>query len=462
MSRLWSAVTLPGGSPLRLFDGSSPDDGRYYFRTRSGLDIAGLGVALQLESGGERRLEKLSSASRSAFRELCWAGPSQEPPEGLSPLFLGGFSFDPSWERVDEQWRGFPPSSLVLPQVSVLRHQGKLRALAIAPADLEDPEARRWLTEQLNALVEAWPAGDSPTFPACAALGRMSSCAVESSVRIQIEAMPRNESSEPADFPGQVQQALDAIHDGLLSKVAVARAEDVASSTVFEPAPVLARLNERFASCFVFCVQPPGASAFVGASPERLVSCADGRLSADALAGTSRRGLSSEEDDALGAELLASEKETREHASVVTFLEEALRPVTVDLNAPDSPVLMRLANVQHLHTPFEGVLSNGEGVLDLAQRLHPTPAVAGFPRDQALAWLARSEELDRGWYAGGVGVVGPKGEGEYCVAIRSGLFGTDGARLFAGAGVVEGSVPQYEDAEVGQKLAGLKEVLVHA
>ena len=123
---------------------------------------------------------------------------------------------------------------------------------------------------------------------------------------------------------------------------------------------------------------------------------------------------------------------------------------------------MRLANVQHLHTPFEGVLSNGEGVLDLAQRLHPTPAVAGFPRDQALAWLARSEELDRGWYAGGVGVVGPKGEGEYCVAIRSGLFGPYGARLFAGAGVVEGSVPQFEDAEVGQKLAGLKEVLVHA
>ena len=84
MRRLWSAVTLPGGSPLRLFDGSSPDDGRYYFRTRSGLDIAGLGVALQLESGGERRLEKLSSASRSASsRRRCSASapsPRQHKP----------------------------------------------------------------------------------------------------------------------------------------------------------------------------------------------------------------------------------------------------------------------------------------------------------------------------------------------------------------------------------------------
>jgi isochorismate synthase EntC len=126
-----------------------------------------------------------------------------------------------------------------------------------------------------------------------------------------------------------------------------------------------------------------------------------------------------------------------------------------DLDVPEAPRLLRLGEIQHLETPITGTLRNGESILELVERMHPTPAVGGAPREAALAWITRREDLDRGWYAGPVGFVDADGGGDFCVALRSALLRGGEAHLFAGAGIVDGSIPDAELQETRLKLRAL-------
>ena len=108
--------------------------------------------------------------------------------------------------------------------------------------------------------------------------------------------------------------------------------------------------------------------------------------------------------------------------------------------------------MQHLQTPIVGELLPGRCILDVMADLHPTPAVGGFPREEALATIRRVEQLDRGWYAGPLGWIGAGGHGEFAVALRSGLITEQEAMLFAGCGIVGDSDPQSEYAESCLKL----------
>nr|MDJ0869801.1 chorismate-binding protein [Myxococcota bacterium] len=140
---------------------------------------------------------------------------------------------------------------------------------------------------------------------------------------------------------------------------------------------------------------------------------------------------------------------------VVRALRAALAPHCRSLAVPEAPRLRRLDGIQHLETPIEGRLAGRRGLLALAGDLHPTPAVGGAPRDAALGWIARAEDLDRGWYAGPVGFLDAEGGGELAVALRAALLRGETARLFAGAGIVEGSQPEAELRETRLKLGAL-------
>ena len=181
-----------------------------------------------------------------------------------------------------------------------------------------------------------------------------------------------------------------------------------------------------------------------------------------AVAGSSRRGRTPEEDQRLGLELRESKKEQEEHAVVVRAIAAALGPVCAQLRVPESPRLLRIEGIQHLETPIEGELERTAvlpSVIDLAARLHPTPAVGGTPRGAALAWIDRCEGLDRHWYAGPLGFVDREGGGEFRVALRSALIHSDGdsdcALLFAGGGIVGDSEPDRELEETRIKLRAL-------
>jgi isochorismate synthase len=171
------------------------------------------------------------------------------------------------------------------------------------------------------------------------------------------------------------------------------------------------------------------------------------------LAGTVPRGATPERDDALARELAGSPKLRHEHEVVVRMLADALREACAEVSV-ESPRVLRLANVQHLATEVRGRLADHSTaqVLDFVDRLHPTPALGGHPREAALSWLADHEGLDRSWYAGVVGWADCAGQGQFAVAIRSALLDGDAATLYAGCGLVAGSDPDAEYAETCAKL----------
>jgi menaquinone-specific isochorismate synthase len=254
-----------------------------------------------------------------------------------------------------------------------------------------------------------------------------------------------------------VEQAVAAIKDGRVDKVVLAREVFVDADVPFDRVAVLGRLRDTNPLAFVYADGP-----FVGASPELLVRRTGGLVESHPMAGTVRQG--APDDDRRVAALATSDKDLGEHRLTVDAVRDALAPVTDRLDVPDRPSVVRLPTVAHLATAVSGQLRRPHAsVLALLQLLHPTPAVGGVPRPEALVLQAELEGFDRGRYAGPVGWVDAAGDGEFAVALRGAdLSGLDGrrARLVAGNGIVEGSQPEDELAETRAKLEPMLRALV--
>jgi isochorismate synthase len=215
---------------------------------------------------------------------------------------------------------------------------------------------------------------------------------------------------------------------------------------------ILRRLGQRYPECTVFAVSSGEDATFLGATPETLVGLSGREVRADCLAGSAARGATPEEDDAIGRALLADDKERREHAIVARSLRDSLSPLCQDISLPDTPALRRFANVQHLHTPVAATTRGRRHILELVQRLHPSAATAGLPREASLRLVRQHEPFSRGWYAGPIGWIDAEGGGEFAVALRSALLRDNVASLYAGCGIVPGSDPAREYAESQLKL----------
>jgi isochorismate synthase len=234
-----------------------------------------------------------------------------------------------------------------------------------------------------------------------------------------------------------------------LRKVVLARAAQMETHATLGAA--LRYLATNYATCTVFAYAQ-GEACFIGATPERLVSVRGGIATTMALAGSAPRGATPEMDEAIGKRLLSDPKERTEHAVVVEALRQALESISVRVVAAAEPELRKLPNVQHLCTPIRAQLLAGHDVLAVVHKLHPTPAVGGYPREPAMALIREREMLDRGWYAAPFGWVDGQGNGEFVVALRSALVRDKVATLFAGCGIVGESQPDGEFAEWGWKL----------
>ncbi|MGI8685890.1 MAG: isochorismate synthase [Acidimicrobiales bacterium] len=250
--------------------------------------------------------------------------------------------------------------------------------------------------------------------------------------------------------------AVKAIADGRMRKVVLAREVTVEANRRIHPVDVLGRLRALYPSCMLFSVD-----GFVGASPELLVARAGDGVRSQPMAGTIPRSGDPAVDARLAAGLLASTKDREEHALVVEEVAAVLAPHCVSLDVPADPSIVPLRNVSHLGTLLTGRLGPAApSALGLAAALHPTPAVAGTPTADALAYIAAVEGLDRGRYAGPVGWVDARGDGEWAVGVRSAELDGNRARLFAGVGVVADSVPETELAETQLKLQALLAAVV--
>jgi isochorismate synthase len=236
-----------------------------------------------------------------------------------------------------------------------------------------------------------------------------------------------------------------------LSKVVLAREVRVEADTAFDRAVVLDRLRRAYPGCFLFHVD-----GFMGASPELLVSRTGDVVRAQPMAGTAPRGGDPATDARLAASLLASPTYRHEHQITIDMVFDTLLPWCSYLDYEPEPSVVGVANVQHLATMVEGRLSQpAPSVLELVAALHPTPAVNGWPRDEAMAWIEANEGFDRGRYAGTVGWVDARGNGTFAVSIRCADVDGPRARLVAGNGIVADSDPDTELAETQIKLLAL-------
>ena len=410
---------------------------------RKRVALAALGEVASISASGPGRFAEVADRWR-VLAAAAVSDPPGHPKAGMGggPVAVGGFAFAPDGGSAPH-WSGFRPASLVVPEVALARDQREgesrvrmtLSALAAPDDTAEDLQAR--LQQRLDEL-RARPLALLDPAPA----GR---CHVAS-------AMP------PEHYEAAVARAVELIRGGEMQKIVLAREVQVHAPGQYDPAAVFGVLRAEFPSCFVFCVGR-GESTLVAASPELLVRREGHRVSTLALAGSTRRSADPAVDDHLGEQLLRSQKDREEQAIVVRRIERTLRQHALWVTATPEPVLVRVANIQHLGTPIRAQLARPLDAIELLELMHPTPAVGGEPLARARPLIPALEGLDRGWYAGPVGWTDATGDGEFCVALRCALLNRDVARCYAGVGVVKDSDPCAELAETEVKLAALLPLL---
>jgi isochorismate synthase len=392
----------------------------YWEQPSCELAMVAAGAAWSLRVQGASRFTDAASAWKSI------AGHAVGDVDGLA--CFGGFAFDTAGGH-DAHWRGFGDGEIVVPEVLYRREGPRAR---ITRCVLVRPDGR---TGPQDARLDAIADG-ADTASQDARSGSLAS---------------RRESPDAEAWMRSVEALTAAIWSGGIDKVVLAREVVLEAHETIDAASALAALRDGYRDCTVFAAKRAGA-CFAGATPERLVRVQDRRLSAACVAGSSRRGSDARDDAAAGDALLADPKERSEHDMVRQMIVDALTPLCGDLRAPAEPGLMRMPNVQHLYTPIDGTLRGDAGVLDLVARLHPTPAVGGVPREEALALIREHEPFGRGWYAGPIGWMDARGDGEFAVALRSGLLRGNAAHLYAGCGIVRDSEPAREHEESKLKL----------
>jgi salicylate biosynthesis isochorismate synthase/menaquinone-specific isochorismate synthase len=405
-----------------------PDRGRWA--------LAALGVVRVLEAAGEDRFNVVSRR----WRALCGSALSDglDGPSGSGLVAVGGFAFAAAGST-SGLWDGFAPASLVVPEVSLCRRDG--RALVTINVEVSPDDAVEDLLESTGARIAELAPRPLPLLDP----DPVGSYRVHSP-------MP------PSHFEHAVARAVERIRGGEVEKVVLAREVDVHAPVDYDPGAILGLLRGEFPSCYVFAVGR-GDATFIAASPELLVRLDGQRASTVALAGSITRSADPAVDDHLGERLLRSDKDREENAIVARRIARALRPLAVWVTAAPEPTVVRVANIQHLATPIRAQLAEPVPVIELAGALHPTPAVGGEPRDTAVQMIPALEGIDRGWYAGAVGWADASGDGEFCVALRCALVRGRHARLYAGGGIVRDSDPAAELEETEVKLGALLPVL---
>jgi len=262
-------------------------------------------------------------------------------------------------------------------------------------------------------------------------------------------------ATSEAAYRSAVAAATEAIRAGRAEKVVIARELVASIPALSDRRVILDRLANAYPDTFAFAV-----NGLIGASPETLVRVTDGVVSARVLAGTAARGTDAAADAAARTAITGSSKDQAEHEFALASVVAALKPHTTALNADSAPFAITLPNLFHLASNVSGGLAAGSTVLDLVGALHPTAAVAGTPTAAALELIDELEPFDRGRYAGPVGWVDSRGDGEWAVALRCARIAEDGSvTAWAGAGIVAESDADAELAETELKFRPVRDAL---
>jgi menaquinone-specific isochorismate synthase len=371
---------------------------------RNGVGVAGRGVATRVP------VDDAVSVLSSIEHEIGSAVPA-----GSGAVAIGCVPFVPGSD-----------ADLIVPRIAVRKTVDGTTTVTVV-GDVGDDEVRRELQRRVPG-------------PATAA-----SWTIEPAVAVE-------------RYLDAVVAARDAVRSGSLTKAVIARPVTVRSSSPIDVHAVLRRLRASFGSSYRYSVE-----GFIGASPELLVEVDGPAVRSHPLAGTAPRTGDVDNDARIAAELIASTKNQIEHRVVIDVVHDTLLPWASYLDWEPEPSIVTVANVQHLGTRMEGMLSQpGPSVVELVRALSPTPALGGHPRDAAIDLIRRVEGFERGRYGGAVGWVDGAGNGTWAVAIRCAELSGDrcSARLVAGGGIVADSDPLAELAETQAKFQAMLGAIV--
>jgi isochorismate synthase len=412
--------------PLLLASKRAGEPSFYWEQPARDHAIAAVGSVWHAASAGAQRFDELAAACARLRDRVTVTGGDD------GPLLLGAFAFSPD-DTMDGVWRGFANARVDLPRLCIVRRGGRatltVNSVYGAPADPSVPTHTN----------------GSASFGVAAAA---------SPARYHTYATP-----PPQAWKASVAAAVADIRRGAFAKLVLARGCHIECERPFDAPRSLCELRRRYPTCTIFSVSN-GEADFLGATPETLLSLRGDEVRTAALAGTTGRASSPTADRRLALDLTRSDKNGAEHAIVIRAIRAELAALCDEVAVERQPRLLALENVQHLHTPIRGRLRRPRHLLEVAARLHPSPAVGGFPRDVALRELSAREDVARGLYSGALGWMDLRGDGELAVALRCAVLRGGHAALFAGAGIVADSEPEAELCETRMKLQPLLSALM--
>lgn len=420
-------VAAVAGDAIDFLHQSNVAPAIYWNGRNSNREYAALGATAVIRLSGRTALRDATERG-AALLARCVTLTSEETP--IPPRLFAGFAFEHSIPA-DPVWAGYDDALLILPELTIVSDtQGARASLTLEV----QPQAN--VDELLDTLDARRAILVSETIPPL-------------QMHLPTVSLTDGENDRTR-WIHSVELALDQMRASELEKVVLARRIALRAGKPIPVWPVMRRLRDAATECFHFAFRMSAERVFVGASPERLFRLQGRAIETDCIAGTTERGADASADRELADALLASAKDRLEHYYVLEDNLRRLGDLCTSMNADTTPRIIKLSTLQHLATTARGHLQDGAGVGDILGQLHPTPAVGGTPRAKALAAIRELEPHSRGWYAGPVGWI-ERDRAEFAVAIRSTILAGADAYVFAGAGIVPGSVPQAEWQETQNK-----------
>lgn len=416
---------------------AQPHQLNFYWENQSKKEaIAAIGAVAKLQLQGKERFSKSEGFIKYCLKNIINFATTERT--FSKPLFFCGFSF---FDINKQENYPFPAATVFLPrwQIAVKEECCILVANFSIHADVNIEKILQILWRKIE-IIHSWEFYSPHQ-------------------NFQEPKFSKKSVANPEKFKSSVLSALETIRSTHVSKIVLADALDVRSNTPFDLFNSLHNLRQLHPNCYIFSTSNGKGQNFIGASPERLICIHNQQLITDALAGSAARGKTPAEDATNADRLLNSEKERHEHSLVIDFITQRLSQLGL-LPQILPPRLRQLSNIQYLWTPISAIVPDEVHPLKIVSQLHPTPAVAGTAPDAACVEIRRYESFERGLYAAPLGWVDADGNCEFIVGIRSALIDGDRARLYAGAGIVAGSDPEKELAEIQLKLQALLKALV--
>ena len=383
------------------------DDQEITSWVRGGDGLVGFGIHKRHTVSGPDRFTEARKWWRNSINEFDIRNNLHGA--GTGPILFSSFSFDSSEE-----------SQLIIPKVVIGQRNGKSWITWIG--DQSQPQLSR-ASDKRAPLLLSWSGSNGDV------------------------------------WQERVARAIEKIKVGKLEKVVLARFTTATSDSTISARPILNYLSSEYPSTWIY-----SNDGLIGATPELLVRLSKSLITSRILAGTIRKTGDDERDLALAGSLARSSKDLEEHEYAVRSVADALAPFCSSMNVPESPFVLHLSNVMHLATDVTGVLSDNSSpsdIFELVARLHPSAAVCGTPTEVAKRTIDEIEGISRGRYAGPVGWIDAKGDGELGIALRCGQISHDkkSIRIYAGCGIVAGSDPEREYAESQAKLLPMRSAL---